>query len=83
LTVASGTLSCVEVRQHGRRLFAVVFTTEDGIQYALNGVAEHTRRYRPGAEIYSPGVYDPAPSPDASTMIGYGLELCPHYQPGA
>jgi hypothetical protein len=73
----------VEVRQRGRRAFAVVFTTEEGTQYALNGTAENTGRYRPGVEIYVPGVYNPEPSPNASLLIGYGLYLCPHYRPGA
>ena len=82
LSVDSGTLSCVEVRGHGKRDFAVVFTTEDGIPYALNGSAEHTGRYRPGIEIYLPGVYNTNPSPDATYLIGYGLQLCPHYRPG-
>jgi hypothetical protein len=82
LSVDSGTLSCVELRRHGKRDFAVVFATEDGSQSALNGSAEHTGRFQPGIEIYVPGVYSPNPSPDATSLIGYGLNLCPHYRPG-
>ena len=82
LSVDAGTVSCVEFRRHGKRDFAVVFTTEDGAHYALNGSAEHAGRYRPGVEIYLPGVYNPNPSPDATGLIGYGLSLCPHYRPG-
>jgi hypothetical protein len=81
LSADSGTLSCVEVEQHGKKDFAVVFTTEDGTQYALNGIAENTGRYHPGHEIYLPGVYNPQPSPNATSLIGYGLRLCPHYRP--
>jgi hypothetical protein len=67
--------------QDRKRAFAVVFTTEDGVQYALNGTAEHTGRYQPGVKIYTPGVYSPQPDPLASGLIGYGLSLCPHYRP--
>jgi hypothetical protein len=67
LTANSGTLSCIEVRQRGQRAFAVVFTTEDGSQYAL--------------KIYSPGVYKEIPTTSATWLIGYGLDLCPHYRP--
>jgi hypothetical protein len=81
LTVDSGTLSCVEVSQRGQRAFAVVFTTDDGNQYALNGTAENTRRFHPGVEIYLPSVFSPRPSPDATWLIGHGLQLCPHYRP--
>jgi glycine/D-amino acid oxidase-like deaminating enzyme len=66
----------------GKRDFAVVFATDDGTPYALNGSAEHTGRFQPGIEIYVPGVYSPNPSPDATSLIGYGLNLCPHYRPG-
>jgi hypothetical protein len=61
----------VELGGQGKvREFPVVFTTEDGTQYALNGTAEHTRRDQPGIQIYAPGVYDPAPDPDATYLIG-------------
>ncbi|MDF3045171.1 MAG: hypothetical protein K0R30_1399 [Ornithinibacter sp.] len=83
LSVDSGTLSCVELGGQGKeREFAVVFTTEDGTQFALNGTAEHTGRYQPGNQIYAPGVFSPNPDPDATSLIGYGLSLCPHYRPG-
>jgi hypothetical protein len=82
LSADSGILSCVELKGDRQRDFAVVFTTEDGTQYALNGTAEHTGRYQPGMEIYLPGVYDTSPIPDASILIGYGLRLCPHHRPG-
>jgi hypothetical protein len=78
----SGTLSCVEVRQNDQRDFAVVFTTDDGTQYALNGSAEHTGRYHPGVEIYVPDALTSNPHPNPTVMIGYGLRLCPHYRPG-
>ena len=83
LSVESGTLSCVELDGQGERQdFAVVFTTDDGTQYALNGTAENTGRYQLGRQIYVPGVYSPSPRPDATSLIGYGLRLCPHYRPG-
>jgi hypothetical protein len=72
----------VELGSQGERDFAVVFTTEDGTQYALNGSAEHTGRYQPGVKIYLPGVYNSSPTPNATFLIGYGLRLCPHYRPG-
>jgi hypothetical protein len=70
----------VELRRHKQTDFAVVFTTADGVQYALNGTAEHTGRYQPGMEIYLPGVYNTNPTPNATSLIGYGLRLCPHYR---
>ena len=76
LSVESGTLSCVELEGQGERQdFAVVFTTDNGAQYALNGTAENTGRYQPGRQIYAPGVYSPSPKPDATSLIGYGLKL--------
>jgi len=40
-----------------------VFTTDDGTQYALDGSAEHTGRYRPGVEIYLPDALTNNPRP--------------------
>ena len=83
LKVDSGTVSCLEVTtQDGLREFAVVFTTDDGSQYSLNGAAENTGRFHPGLEIYLPDSYANG-SPDPQQLIGYGLRLCPRYKSGA
>lgn len=78
-TVDAGTLSCFEVQARGTE-YAVVFTTSDGVQYALNGVATNTGRFPDPRPILakSPvtGYWE-----DASSLIATGHALCPGYRP--
>lgn len=81
LTVDSGTLSCLETGSDARTELAVVFTTESGRQYALNGTASNTGRYHSLTEIWADNRLTGEPK-DATTLIGTGLRLCPGYEPG-
>jgi hypothetical protein len=82
LKVDEGTLSCLKVgtRTDGEPSLAVVFTTKDGSQYALNGVAFKTGRYHDLRGILAQGQIQPWA--DATNLILAGLALCPEYVPG-
>ena len=59
--------------------YAVVFTTNDGTQFGLNGTASNTGRYRRLEDIWA--AREDGEYKDATVLIGAGLELCPTYDP--
>ena len=81
LTVDSGTLSCVESGTGSSKEFAVVFTTESGRQYALNGTASNTGLYHSPTQIWADNPLSGEPK-NATSLISAGLLLCPGYTPG-
>jgi hypothetical protein len=82
LTVDSGTLSCVESGTGSNTESAVVFTTESGRQYALNGTASNSGRYHSLTEIRADNLVSGEPK-NATSLIAAGLLLCQGYPPGS
>lgn len=75
LTVEGGTLSCELVPGEGATLHSVVFTTDDGTRYGVNGTAGDLDRYREIHDIWAPGVGSALR--DITGLIAMGTELCP------
>ncbi|KRF25831.1 hypothetical protein ASG95_16135 [Phycicoccus sp. Soil803] len=75
LTVEGGTLSCELVPGEGSTLHSVVFTTDDGTQYGVNGAAGDLERYREIHDIWAPGVGSALR--DITGLIAMGTQLCP------
>jgi hypothetical protein len=79
-TVDEGTLSCVTDEGEPDDIFSVVFTTEGGTQYEVNGNATNTGRYTNPQPIWARDQF--GRWKDSTVIIALGLKLCPGYKPG-
>lgn len=75
LTVDEGTVTCVPVRFEGEVRPAMVLTTSDGTQYALNGVAWKTGRYKHLDGIVAAD--EVRPSGNIAALTQFGFAQCP------
>lgn len=72
---SAGSWICLELETEGETTYAVVFTSDDGTQFALNGTACNTAKYRDLRDIWArkDGEYR-----NATNLIGAGLRLARH-----